>query len=652
MCGFTGFFDPSFVLETRSYAQIVKHMSDAIIHRGPDDDGAWVDENKGITLGFRRLAILDLTPAGHQPMASADDRYVMVFNGEIYNFGELHAELVSAGHSFRGTSDTEVMLAAILQWGIKGALTRFNGQFAFALWDRLENQLTLARDRLGVKPLYYGWMNRVLLFGSELKSFKPNPVFSPEINRDALCLYMRHNYIPAPFSIYHKVFKLLPGSYIQIKAEDLNKEITPQPYWSLEATVTNGLTHPFKGNEHEAVDELEDLLKDSIRLRMIADVPLGAFLSGGVDSSAVVALMQTQSSIPVKTFTIGFNEKRFNEALYAREVAKHLHTDHTELYVTPEEAMQVIPLLPTLYDEPFSDSSQIPTFLVSQLARQNVTVSLSGDGGDELFGGYERYFWTRDLLKYKHILSVLPGNLPSKLLTGAASKHFDVFWHALGSNQHGTSTQRLRDRMVKLAEMLGSNAPEATYLTMLSHWKDPNRLVQGGFEPSTVLMDKSGWPSFKNFTDAMMYLDMKSYLPDDILAKVDRASMGVSLEARVPLLDDHRVVEFAWRLPLEYKIKGNISKWILRQVLYRHVPANLIERPKMGFGVPIDGWLRGPLKEWAENLLDEKVLKEQGYLNPAPIRQKWQEHIEGKNNWQYYLWDILMFQSWLINQNK
>jgi asparagine synthase (glutamine-hydrolysing) len=647
MCGIAGYFDPSFRLKPENYSQMITEMTNQIIHRGPDDSGTWLDESRGIVLGFRRLAIVDLTPTGHQPMLSADGRFVMVFNGEVYNFEEIREELYGSGHTFRGTSDTEVMLEAISEWGIKKALSRFNGMFAFALWDRLEGHLILARDRVGIKPLYYGWMNGVFLFGSELKALRTHPAFETHINRDALSLYLRHNYIPAPFSIYEHISKLQPGTFLTINGNDVQKIHDAKPYWSMFETVQGGAHHPFEGSDSEAVDELESLLKGSIRQRMISDVPLGAFLSGGVDSSLIVALMQTQSSVPVKTFTIGFDEKNYNEAVFARAVAGHLKTDHTELYVSADDARAVIPKLPALYDEPFSDSSQIPTFLVAQLARQSVTVSLSGDGGDELFAGYERYQWMRKITGFTSLMNGSMAGAGSRLLNWSASDSFNGFWKILGSNRVGGGTQRTRDRMVKLSEVFKHQPDEQIYKELLSHWKNPDQVVRKGHEPQTILLDRSRWPAFRNFTETMMYLDMMTYLPDDILVKVDRASMGVSLEARAPLLDDHRVIEFAWRLPMAMKYRNGQSKWILRQVLYRHVPRKLIERPKMGFGVPIDSWLRGPLKNWADSLLEENRLTRQGYLNPIPIRQKWTDHLSGKNNWQYYLWDILMFQSWL-----
>jgi asparagine synthase (glutamine-hydrolysing) len=621
-------------------------MMEPIRHRGPDDSGDWVDAQNGVALGFRRLAILDLSPAGHQPMLSADGRYVIVFNGEVYNFNQLRTELASLGHAFRGHSDTEVMLAAICQWGIQDAVQRFNGMFAFALWDRRECRLTLVRDRLGIKPLYYGWAGSVFLFGSELKALKAHPAFQAEIDRGALALYLRHNYIPAPYTIYTGFCKLLPGTILTLAGNQLGELPDPVPYWSARQMAESGVAHLFEGSDQEAVVELDALLRESVRERMVADVPLGAFLSGGIDSSAIVALMQVQSSRPVQTFTIGFHESSYNEAEHAKEVARHLGTEHTELYVTPQEAQAVIPRLPALFDEPSADSSQIPTFLIAELARRHVTVSLSGDGGDELFGGYNRYSWARKIWK-------VTGRLPGTFRTfGSAAllRTPSTAWDILLSNRFIPPRWRISEageKIRKIAEILPADSPEAIYLDLVSHWKEPASIVRGAAEPSTRLTSRESWACVPDYTAWMMYMDLVTYLPDDILVKVDRASMGVSLEARVPFLDDQRVVEFAWRLPLRMKIRNGQGKWILRQVLYQYVPCQMIERPKMGFGIPIDAWLRGPLRGWAESLLGERRLKDEGFFNPKPIRQKWQEHLTGKHNWQYHLWDILMFEAWL-----
>ncbi len=645
MCGITGFFDTTHSFSPEMQLNIVTRMSESIRHRGPDDSGAWSEAETGIALGFRRLAILDLSPTGHQPMQSADERFVIVFNGEIYNFISLRAELSQLGHFFRGTSDTEIMLAAIRQWGLQPAVQRFNGMFAFALWDKRERSLSLVRDRLGIKPLYYGWTGRTLLFGSELKTLRAYPDFQGEVDRDALTLFLRHSYIPAPFSIYRGVKKLPPASILTITADQRPENEDPKPYWSANQIVTEGLARPFTGDDSEAIELLEAQLTRSIGLRMIADVPLGAFLSGGLDSSTVVALMQKQSSRPVKTFTIGFNEAGFDEAQHAKSVAHYLGTDHTELYITPETARAVIPNLPTLYDEPFADPSQIPTFLVSEMARQHVTVSLSGDGGDELFGGYNRYFWTTQMWKAF-------GWAPLSLRRAASRGLARISPQTLSKLLGFTRMPNLGDKIHKVLEIMPSVSPEAIYLDLVSLWKQPAELVIGAREPLTPLTDHSAWLKTPSLAEQMMALDLITYLPDDILAKVDRASMGTSLEARAPFLDDHETVEFAWKLPLKMKIRNGQGKWILRQVLHRHVPREMLKRPKMGFGVPIGAWLRGPLRAWTEDLLNEPRLRQEGYFNPAPIRQKWQEHLIRGRKWQYYLWNVLMFQAWLEKETK
>ena len=644
MCGITGFLDSSHSLGDEDLTAMVMRMADTLQHRGPDDHGAWVEEARGIALGFRRLSIVDLSPTGHQPMLSADSRYVIVFNGEVYNHGELRAELTDRGHTFRGTSDTEIMLTAIMEWGLEAAIQRFNGQFAIALWDRQTQHLSLVRDRLGVKPLYYGCMGNVLLFGSELKALRAHPAFVPEIDRQALTLYLRHNYIPAPYSIYHNIFKLPPGSILTLAGGGQSAMPEPRPYWSATQAATEGVSQPLQGDDLELIDRLDASLRTSVRERMIADVPLGAFLSGGVDSSTIVALMQTQSQNPVKTFTIGFHEAHYDEAGYAHAIAAHLGTDHTELYVTPEEARGVIPRLPQLYDEPFSDSSQIPTFLVSELARGHVTVSLSGDGGDELFGGYQRYFLAPRLWRAVGWIPRPMRNLLSNSWAFLSGEHRP---EAQTNPAPGRAWPNWLDRATKLAEILGSESFDAFYLRLISHWKKPDRVVQRAQEPLTLANQPEAWPPLREMTQRMMYLDLVTYLPDDILVKLDRASMGVSLEGRVPFVDDHRVVEFAWKLPQRMKIRNGQGKWILRQVLYRYVPKELVERPKKGFSVPIDAWLRGPLREWAGSLLDPARLRREGFFDPGPIQKKWEQHLSGRRNWRYDLWDVLMFQAWL-----
>ncbi len=653
MCGFAGFLGGAALFGGGRAAPVATAMADCIRHRGPDHGGIWVDPEAGVAFGHRRLAIVDLSAAGDQPMESAGGRYVTIYNGEIYNHLDLRRQLEAEGHGFdwRGHSDTETLLAAIETWGVRGALERSIGMFALALWDRRDRSLILARDRLGEKPLYYGWQGEgqgaAFLFGSELKAFRAHPAFEGEIDRDSLTLLMRYGYIPAPHSIYRGIAKLMPGCFATLRRGRREPEV--EAYWSAAEVAERGRREPLAASPEEAVDSLETLLRDAIGQQMIADVPLGAFLSGGVDSSTIVALMQAQSARPVKTFSIGFHEEEYNEAAHAKAVAEHLGTDHTELYVTPEEAMRVVPLLPDMYDEPFADSSQIPTYLVSQLARRSVTVSLSGDAGDELFGGYNRYkmtaaFWRR--------LSMAPRPLRGAL-AGALTSVSPRTWNRIASAVEPILPESLRmkvpgDKIHKGAGVLKSATAAELYRGLVSSWRDPEALVVGGREPATLLTGAAPALAGLSEIERMMALDMITYLPDDILAKVDRAAMSVSLETRVPLLD-HRVVEYAWRLPIDYKIRGGQTKWALREVLYRHVPRALIERPKMGFGVPIGEWLRGPMRDWAEALLDRDRLEREGYLRPEPIRRMWQAHLEGNVNEQYKLWIVLMFQAWLEN---
>ena len=643
MCGFAGFTDLSTFSGNES--QLMERMLDAIVHRGPDDSGVWLDSAAGVALGHRRLAIVDLSPAGHQPMHSVCRRWVIVFNGEIYNHETLRRDLEANGwkEGWRGHSDTEVLLAAISMYGVTVALEKCVGMFAFALWDRMERTLILARDRLGEKPLYYGWLGNIFLFASDLAALYCHPQWKGEINRGALALLMRHNYIPAPYSIFSNISKLQPGRILRLAHG--SKDIKIDSYWNAAQKITE--IQPFEGTPEQAVDRLEALLKQSIAGQMTADVPLGAFLSGGIDSSTVVALMQSLSPRPVNTFTIGFHEEGYNEAKHAKAVASHLGTDHHELYVSSSDALKVIPQLPSIYSEPFSDSSQIPTFLVSRLARQSVTVSLSGDGGDELFAGYSRYafsdkIWSR--------LSRVPETLRNSLAKGIQALPTQS-WNTILSPLLKITPAKYRftnpgDKLHKFANVLSLNTEESIYRHLISHWQTPTDLVLGSLEPLTMLTGLETYPSLPNFIRRMMYLDTISYLPDDILTKVDRASMGVSLEARVPLLD-HRLVEFAMSLPMDLLRRDGLSKWPLRQVLYRHVPRSIIERPKMGFGVPMDSWLRGPLREWGESLLEKKRLDSEGYFNSDMVRSTWEEHQSGKRNWQYLLWDVLSFQAWL-----
>ncbi len=665
MCGIVGYVDASGRGSGESLQSTLRAMSDSLAHRGPDDEGIWCDVEAGIGFGHRRLSIVDVSPLGHQPMASPSDRYRITFNGEIYNHRELRRDLEAEYVKFRGHSDTEVFLAAIDCWGLDATLARSVGMFAFGLWDQQQRTLSLARDRMGEKPLYYGRVGTSFVFGSELKALRSQPDWCGAIDRGALTLLMRHNYIPAPWSIYEGIYKLWPGCVLQLPLEAVrknttispfedelaNSSIAPRRYWSAQKSPdASGVSSGPVLSATDAIDRLEELLMTSVGQQMVADVPLGALLSGGIDSSVIVSLMQAQSSRAVKTYSIGFHESDYNEAQQAKAVAAHLGTDHTELYVTPQEAMDVIPKLSTMYDEPFSDSSQIPTYLVSQLARQSVTVSLSGDGGDELFGGYNRYFWGTSLWRKLKWMPRALRRAAGRGITTVSPRAWQGVFDAL-SPLIATKYRlpNAGDKAHKLAEIMSVQSSRDLYYLLISHWKQPTELVKGGFEPDTVIRTEVAAGSDIDFASWMMHIDRISYLPDDILTKVDRASMAVSLEVRVPMLD-HRLVEFARDLPLPMKLRDGQGKWLLRQLLYRHVPRELIDRPKMGFGVPIDAWLRGPLREWAEDLLTEQRLVQDGYFHAPQIRQKWSEHLDGSRNWQYYLWDVLMVQAWLENE--
>lgn len=642
MCGFVGFLGGGSSEGQKGGEALLQRMADTIKYRGPDDYGYWCDVGQRIGLGHRRLSVLDLSSAGHQPMISPVGRYVIVYNGEVYNHMALRQELGVT--SWRGHSDTETLLAGFDEWGIQGTIERAVGMFAFAVWDKTENTLILGRDRIGEKPLFYGWQGDSFLFGSELKALKEHPAFKAEINRESVCLFLRHSHVPAPHSIYTGIRKLEPGCLLSLSL------VRPEPkiwkYWSAVNSIKKGVYSPFPGTPVEAVDELERLTKDAIKQQMVADVPLGAFLSGGKDSSTVVALMQSQSSRKIRTFSIGFDEDGYNEAVYAKAVARHLGTEHTELYVPSNIAREVIASLPTLYDEPFSDSSQIPTFLVAQLARQHVTVALSGDAGDELFGGYNRYQMTGDIWRK---LSLMPRSL-RKIVAKGIEALSPQAWNSLCEYIPGTNRfVNIGDKLHKGAGVMASRSIEELYFGLVSFFSNPDSLVISGREPDTLLT--GNMPDLTGLDDVqrMMALDLLTYLPDDILVKVDRAAMGVSLETRVPFLD-HRIVEFAWALPQSLKIRDGETKWPLCQILYRYVPRELIDRPKMGFGIPIHDWLRGPLKDWAEVLLDETRLKAEGIFYPAPILALWKEHLSGHRNLGHYLWNILMFQIWLEKQ--
>lgn len=645
MCGVAGFIGAKWPGDVGTAT--LKAMTDTLIHRGPDGSGYQLEVDGAVGLGHRRLAIVDLTEAGRQPMTSTSGRYVITFNGEVYNHDQLRRELVVLGHGFRGHSDTEVMLAAFDQWGVVPSVSRFNGMFAFAVWDRIDRRFWLARDRMGKKPLYYACLGGALVFGSELKALACYPGFPTEIDRDAVCLYLRHNYVPAPYTVFRGVRKLGSGQLLtgELRAEGV-QALRVSSYWSVADAYDRARSRRFEGSYIEAVDELDRLLRESVGLRMVADVPVGAFLSGGIDSSTVVAMMQQLSSRPAKSFTIGFEEKGYSEAEHAAAVARHLGTEHTELYLHPDAALDLIPSLPHFYDEPFADSSQLPTMLVSRLAREHVTVALSGDAGDELFCGYNRYLWWRKLWKLTHCGPRWPWRAGAALglALSAAS------WNSLLNPAFAMLPRRWRhanagDRIHKLSAAIREDDPARLYLRFITHWDFPEAVVIDGHEPKTLANTPSTIRDPDAYTEHMMYLDAVSYLPDDILVKVDRASMAVSLEARSPLLD-HRIVEFAAALPLSYKLEKTRGKRVLRDVLYRYVPRQLVDRPKTGFGVPIDSWLRGPLREWAGDLLSEVRLRRTGIFRPGPVRAKWEEHQTGARQNQYLLWDVLMFEAW------
>ena len=643
MCGIAGFVD-----QNLSDSELVGNMMiKTLYHRGPDHSAIWKDEELGVMLGHTRLSILDTSAAGHQPMESHCGRYVMIFNGEIYNHLQLRKALSKKGYSvaWRGHSDTETLLAAFSSWGINKSLQESVGMFGLALLDRRDRKLYLARDRMGEKPVYYGWQKNSFLFGSELKALKVHPNFQNRINRNSLSLLMRHNTIPSPHSIYEGIYKLPPGSILSLDLT--NKIIDIETYWTMKQSVQSALENPFQGGEQEATDELESILTQSVRNQMMSDVPLGAFLSGGIDSSTIVALMQSQSVDKIKTFSIGFNEDDYNEAVQARHVANYLGTEHNELYLSSSEALDVIPKLPSMFDEPFSDSSQIPTYLVSKLAKERVDVSLSGDGGDEIFGGYNRHVWVKSIWDKTKFLPLVSRRLIFFAITSLSPASWNKFFSLCSSIlPKSFRASQPGDKMHKIAILITADSPFSMYKNLVSHWNNPASIVLGSKEPETLLSDFSVIPNLLNIEEEMMFLDAITYLSDDILTKVDRSAMSVSLETRVPILD-HKVIEFAWRLPLHMKIKNGQGKWILRQVLNNHIPRELVERPKMGFGVPINSWLRGPLIDWAEDLLEPSKMKNEGFLNSKEITKKWKEHKSGKHDWQHHLWDVLMFQAWL-----
>ena len=638
MCGIAGFVGAASNIAGGNVDNIAESMAASLAHRGPDDQGIWVDPAAGTALVHRRLSIIDLSPAGHQPMVSADERFVITYNGEVYSYQPIAAEFAARGHKFRGHSDTEVILESFAVNGVAATLKRMIGMFAIALWDRRERTLTLIRDRLGIKPLYWAKFGTLFMFGSELKALRAHPGWTPRIDRNAVAAFMRHNYVPAPHTIYEGVHKLAPGTILTLPWQG---EPRISRFWDARAVARDGMNLPLQGTDAELTEQLESLLRDAVGRRMIADVPLGAFLSGGIDSSTVVALMQAARSGKVRTFSIGFEIPGYNEAPHAAAVARHLGTEHTELTVTSRQALDVIPRLPEWYDEPFADSSQIPTYLVSAMTRRHVTVALSGDGGDELFAGYNRYQLTQ---RFWRALSLLPQPLRKSAAAALTALSPDRWTSLLSALPSRLRPPQIGDKVHKVAAVLKLDSADAIYRRLVSHW-EPFEIMPQAREPRTILDDDKLPTEFPELLARMQFLDLVTYLPDDILTKLDRASMAVALEARVPLLD-HRVVEFSWRLPRAAKVRRGTSKWLLRQVLYRHVPPALVERPKMGFGIPLGEWLRGPLRDWAEALLNERRLREAGLLDHAMVRRFWQEHVDGRRNWQYLLWDVLMLEAW------
>ena len=641
MCGIAGILTrrPRSSEELRRMAL---KMSGAIRHRGPDGDGVWVDAESGIAVSHRRLSIVDLSTNGSQPMVSSCGTMVMVYNGEIYNTDELRDDLIAIGTVFNGSSDTEVILEGFVRWGVRQTTEKLIGMFALAVWDRRDQSLTMVRDRLGIKPLYWSNNSGNIIFGSELKALRQHPDCPRELNRNAIAGYIRNCYINNPSTIFQGVQQLQPGWIMRCKL-NASKPVFEQ-YWSLKEVVSTGRSSQFSGSDSEAVAELNALLSDAVSRRMVADVPLGAFLSGGVDSSAVTALMQKASATPIKTFSIGFNEEGYNESEHASAVAKHLKTDHTELFVTAEDALKVIPELPAIYDEPFADASQIPTFLLSKLTREHVTVALSGDGGDELFAGYERYFTAykmRQLIRQPELLRKLQASSIERLSPEVIKKLSTFLPESVSYKLRGGKYKRL-------VPLLREGTMRGIYRRLQSHSEHPADILTGGVEPEYKAWEDSDLDFDGDFYGLMQYTDTLDYLPDDILTKIDRASMATSLEARVPILD-HRVAEYSWTLPTKMKVRDGKGKWILRQLLYQYVPPSIIDRPKKGFAVPVGIWLKGPLREWAEDLLSENSLKQTGIFKAEPIRRTWQEHLAGDANREFHLWDILSLQSWAIS---
>ena len=648
MCGFAGFITRS-TLKRECLESRVEAMNKAIAARGPDDACVWVDPDAGIALGHRRLSIIDLSPMGRQPMVSRSGRYIIAFNGEIYNYQDLARVLEKKGYSWRGHSDTEVLLAAFEFWGVKQTLEQCNGMFALALWDQKKRTIFLARDRMGQKPLYYGFNNGILFFGSQIKAFHANPEFKPEIDQAVIPLFLKYSYIPTPYSIYKNIKKLSAAHFLEISRSDmaglcLKEEI---PYWNLAQVAEDGINNPMTGSEAQMMDSLEKILQESVSRRMLSDVPLGAFLSGGIDSSLIVALMQKNHRIPVKTFSIGFNEKGYDEAEQAKRVAHHLGTDHTELYATPKEAMDLIPDLPDLFDEPFADSSQIPVSLISLLTKKYVTVALSGDGGDELFAGYNRHFWGRSVWEMIERYPMFMKKGARYLMKALSPEQ----WEQLFDSSSRVVPEKFRQsnpgaKIAKLSGLITAQTREEFYTLLTAWWPDPGAVLLNTNQGPQLGARSKDLPNISDFTQLMQYWDMQTYLCDDIMTKVDRTSMGASLEVRSPFLD-HNVVAFSWRIPIQYKISKTQGKLILKNCLYRFLPPSLVDQPKKGFQIPLDQWLRGPLRQWAEEMLNPLRLKNQGFFNVKEVRALWDLHLSGKQNYQYQIWNILMFQAWV-----
>ena len=651
MCGIVGYISHT-KHSKNDHFPIINKMMDKISHRGPDGSGIWIGEDIGLVLGHRRLSIIDTSLNGKQPMISSNRRYIITYNGEIYNHKNIQIELEKnyGSLNLKGHSDTEIILKAIEIWGLRVSLSKFIGMFAFALWDRKLSLLSLARDRFGEKPLYYGVQKSTFMFGSEIKALKGHPSFQKEIDRNTLPLLLRHNCVPAPYSIYKGIKKLKPGHYLNVKIDSNSFKIAhlETTYYDIKKQYSLGSIHLEGSSTESALDKLDTILHSSIKRQMISDVPLGIFLSGGVDSALIASIAQSQSQSKIKTFTIGNYDTRYNEAKYAKNISDHLQTDHNELYIDAKDAISVIPKLSEMYDEPFSDSSQIPTFLVSKLAREKVTVALSGDGGDEIFGGYNRYLMVPKIWNQISFFNLFFRNIISKLLLNISYNNLNFLYNNLNKLFRRSAIPiDFGERIHKIAELLPSKDVWQIYYTLCSHWKNMEDVILRSKEYPTKI-SKFNYNGELDIASSMMFMDMQTFLPDDILVKVDRASMANSLEVRAPFLD-HRVFEFGAALPLEMKIRNGESKWLLKQLLYRYVPKELFVNRKMGFSVPLGEWLRGPLKDWSETLLAKDKLLDEGFFNVEEVRKKWKQHIDKTHNWQYQLWDVLMFQSWYTN---